>query len=487
MAEIRKSNSYQQTTRDILAIFFIKQHVFLMTFFGVVIGAILLMLLTPNQFQTEMQLVVKPFNAKPLVFDEDSTRMNFFNEVTEKSLNTVIFMLTAPEVLREVVIKNHLADPDDEAEILAKSEMIKASIKAEPLTMSSLIKVTIKGREPEAITAQLQTLGDAYIRYHIKINQATEGRLRFFTEQTEHFKKKYENVTNELANASRDMKIVDPTMQKDTGLTLVRDLELSKIQLTGQITALRSKAESLKAAAAKFNEKGQLVGLPAETISAYPALIEMEKSLAQLHINRQRAANDFQPTSKQVQDAETQYASMKAQIKRSMEQIINDLEIQVKSLQRGIQEADEKISDFRSGSLELTGNALRLEQLALEQKLTKDNYTLYSAKQEEARINDEKDRAQFANISIANPPAVPTSPVFPRKGIITALALVVGLMLGLAFSALAYAMEQRIWTPTDISVHTGLRVLGTFDAVSTKDAGASFGWWKRKLNRALAS
>lgn len=250
---------------------------------------------------------------------------------------------------------------------------------------------------------------------------------------------------------------------------------------------MRSKAESLKAAAAKFNEKGQLVGLPAETISAYPALIEMEKSLAQLHINRQRAANDFQPTSKQVQDAETQYASMKAQIKRSMEQIINDLEIQVKSLQRGIQEADEKISDFRSGSLELTGNALRLEQLALEQKLTKDNYTLYSAKQEEARINDEKDRAQFANISIANPPAVPTSPVFPRKGIITALALVVGLMLGLAFSALAYAMEQRIWTPTDISVHTGLRVLGTFDAVSTKDAGASFGWWKRKLNRALAS
>ena len=268
MAEIRKSNSYQQTTRDILAIFFIKQHVFLMTFFGVVIGAILLMLLTPNQFQTEMQLVVKPFNAKPLVFDEDSTRMNVSNEVTEKSLNTVIFMLTAPEVLREVVIKNHLADPDDEAEILAKSEMIKASIKAEPLTMSSLIKVTIKGREPEAITAQLQTLGDAYIRYHIKINQATEGRLRFFTEQTEHFKKKYENVTNELANASRDMKIVDPTMQKDTGLTLVRDLELSKIQLTGQITALRSKAESLKAAAAKFNEKGQLVGLPAATLSA---------------------------------------------------------------------------------------------------------------------------------------------------------------------------------------------------------------------------
>ena len=60
-------------------------------------------------------------------------------------------------------------------------------------------------------------------------------------------------------------------------------------------------------------------------------------------------------------------------------------------------------------------------------------------------------------------------------------------MLGLAFSALAYAMEQRIWTPTDISVHTGLRVLGTFDSVSAREAGSSMGWWKRKLNRALAS
>lgn len=458
----------QQTARDLASIFFIKKRVFLMTFFGILLGALALSLLSPNVYEANMQLVVKPFNAKPLVFDEDSSRMNVFNEVTEKTLNTVIYMLKAPEVMREVVLAHQLADPGDEDGILREIAILQGSITAEPLTLSSLIEVRMRGRDAEGITEQLNTLAAAYIRHHIKVNQATEGRLQFFSDQTEYFRQKYEEATARLVEAGRSMQIVDSEIQKDTGLTLVRDLELNKLQTSNQISVLVSRIDSFRQAMqrAQTTTDSPLSGLPSETIASYPALIEMEKSLAQLHINRQRATNDFQPNSKQVRDAEVQFSSMKTQIRRNMQQIIHDLETQVASLQKMIIDADSKILDLQRAALGLSGNSALLAKLALEQTIAKDNYLLYSGKKEEARINDEKDKAEFANVAVSKRPTVPQSAWFPKKGTIMAVALVVGLMLAFAFSAISYAMEQRLWTPTDIAAHSNLRVLGTFDAIN---------------------
>jgi uncharacterized protein involved in exopolysaccharide biosynthesis len=129
-------------------------------------------------------------------------------------------------------------------------------------------------------------------------------------------------------------------------------------------------------------------------------------------------------------------------------------------------DADSKILDLQRAALGLSGNSALLAKLALEQTIAKDNYLLYSGKKEEARINDEKDKAEFANVAVSKRPTVPQSAWFPKKGTIMAVALVVGLMLAFAFSAISYAMEQRLWTPTDIAAHSNLRVLGTFDAIN---------------------
>ena len=461
----QRRQAYRQTARDVVAIFFVKKHVFILTLIGVIAGALALSLLTPPIYEANTQLIVKPYNSKPLVFDQDSSRMNVFSEVTEQTLNTVIFLLTSPEVLKEVVIAHNLASPDNDDDVLEEIASLKGRIKAEPLTMSSVVKVSMRGRDPQAITAQLNTLVDAYIRHHIRVNQATEGRLKFFDQQTEYFRAQYDRLNESLANASKRLDIIDPSAQKDTNLILIKDLELSKSQMKSQIEAFRAKIESFRGAINNFKNNDRLAGLPAETLLTYPALVEMEKSLAQLLINRQRTVNDFQPSSKQVQDASQQYGAMKAQIRRSMEQIVLDLEGQIASLTRSMEDVDNKIADVRRRSINLTGDALEMERLSLEHRLTKENYSLYSAKREEARINEEKDRAQFANVTVANRPLTPNTPWFPQRAKIMMLAIPLALMLALAFTAMAYAMEQRLWTPTDMNLHTDLRVLGTFDAI----------------------
>jgi uncharacterized protein involved in exopolysaccharide biosynthesis len=187
--------------------------------------------------------------------------------------------------------------------------------------------------------------------------------------------------------------------------------------------------------------------------------------LAQLVINRQRAKSDYVAGSKQVQDADAQYFNMKMQIKQQLEAIIDDLQHQNASTQKAIDETDRRIAEIKKASINLSGSAVEMERLALEQKLVRDNYSLYSAKREEARINEEKDKRLFANVTIASHPQVPVTPWFPQRGRIMMLSIPLALMLALAFSASSYAMEQRLWTPTDISMRTNLRYLGSLDSV----------------------
>lgn len=461
----------QQTTRDFLNILFIKKRIFLLTFFGVFLGALILSLIVPPVYQSDMQLIVKPYNAKPLIFDEDSTRMNVYNEVSEKSLNTVINMLKAPEVLRQVVLIQHLADENDEEAIIKQIDKLSRNLKAEPLTLSSIVAVTLKGGDPKLIVAQLNTLVDVFIRHYIAINQETKGRLEFFTQQADYFHKRYDEINQKMIQDGRSKNIIDPLAQKEAGLAIIRDLETNKMQLSSQIVTLTSRIEAFKRALQNGNNSS-VAGLPSELVVLYPALVEMEKSLAQLNINVQRATNDFQPSSKQVQDSLAQVDAMKAQIRRSVMQVISDLEVQVASLKRSIDDVDGKIATTHNNGLILSGDAALLEQVAIELKLAKDNYLLYSAKKEEARISQERDRARFANVSVSNQPSIPLSPIFPKKGMIVGVSLIVGLLLAMAFSTISYALEQRLWAATDIKFHCDLPVLGTFDAVGNQTNNA---------------
>ncbi len=460
-------DGYRQTVRDIIAVFFIKKHVFVTTFIGVMVGALLVSLLVPPIYETSTQLVVKPQFSKPLVFDEIGSRMDVFSDVKEQTLNTVIFLLTSPEVLREVIVKYKMADLADENDVLSEIENLRRRIKAEPLTNSNIIKVSYRGRDPQGITEQLNTLIDAYIRYHIRVNQTTEGRLDFFNDQTQQVRKRYLQLNKELEVASRTLGVIQPDRQKEENLKLMKDLEFSKVQLVAKIQEASTRVESFRSALERLQSEVRMIGLPSETIINFPALVEMEKSLAQLLINRQRANSDYTPNSKQVRDANAQYFNMKAQIRQHMEEIVKDLELGMASGRKNVEDIDRQIEAVRQRNLQLAGDTLEYERMQLEHKLAKDNYTLYSGKQEEARINDEKDRARFANVSVASRPTVPVTPWFPQKDKILLLSVPLALVLALALSAAVYAMEQRIWTPTDISMHTNLRYLGSVDAINT--------------------
>ena len=481
-----RRQEYRQTARDIVSVFFVKKNILIWVFLGVVVGALMLSLLTPPVYESSVQLIVKPSNSKPLIFDQQESRVDVNNQVTEQSLNTVIFLLTSPDVLREVAISTKMATAEDGKALRESVDYLKSHIKAEPMTMSSVVKVTMKGGDPQIVTERLSTLVDTYIKFYIKVNQATEGRLEFFDEQAELFRLRYDQLTKQLASAGKQMGVIEPSVQKDNALLTLRDMDSSKTQLEIQHESLRGKLESIESSLAKMKQTGFFPGLPPEIVTTYPSIVEMERSLAQLTINLSRNESDYMPGSAPVRDAAAQISAIKTQIRKGLDQVVIDLRAQTVSNRRAASELQERMDMLRQDNVNLSAELLELDRLSLEHKLAKENFAMYSAKREEARINEEKNRARFANVTLVNRPEVPGGPSFPRPGMIMMLSIPLALVLALSLSATVYSMEQRLWTPTDMRLHTELKVLGAFDAVGVVEDTAFGDLWQALKRRTKA-
>ncbi|MGB0466843.1 MAG: GumC family protein [Pontibacterium sp.] len=460
----QRRENFGRTSRDIVSIFFYTRKTFVLSFVGVIVGALLVALLSTPVYKVSGRLIVKPRIEKPLSFDTGNSGMSLLEKVDQQTLNTVVYLLTSFEVVSDVVRKHGLADDGDEKDLLVQTAMMMGSLTAEPLSLSNIIAVEFKGENPEAITAQLNTLLDTYISYHIKVNQASSGSLSFFDQQAELYERKYLDLTDQLADTRKRLRLSNPALQANNSLNVIRDLEIRKARLVGGMRAAAQRIEQLKVAAKTVGREG-LSGLPQVVRESYPAVVEMERSLTQLIINVQRARSDFQPGAKPVLDAELQYNNMKAQISDYIRDVIGGLLSEQQALQEEITSIDEQIGKSRTTLGQVSSDAVLLQRMEFELDLAKENYRLYAGKREGARISSEKDRSLFANVSVASRPQEPVSPWFPRRSLIMVASIPLALIVAIAASIIAYSTNQTVRNPADVHLRTRLRLLGTLDAV----------------------
>ncbi len=450
-----------QTLRDVLAIFFFKKRVFLGVFLGVLFATIAVALLSPPRYQVTADLLVKPSLTKPFMVQAEANTY-FEATVSLKDLNTVIFLLQSTEHLAQVVEKLGLAPMDDPRAVQAQVNALKAALKAEPLTESNVVRVTFTGRDPKQTTETLSAIVNNFVDFFIEINRV-KGGLGFFENQTAFLQRRLAQLNQELEQVTKQEGIVDPQVQRLTLLELVRNLEQERMRLRAQLEEVRAKFSAFDEVQRRFDKEGGrgLVGLPKSATYDFPALIEMEKTLAQLTINLQRARNDYQPDSKPVRDAEMQLGNMRQQIRQYLRQIVEDLRVEEKSLLSALASVEKRIEEVQREAVRLTGKALAYEQLKLEKEVVSKQYSLYADKQEEARIREAKDEARFANVSIAAAPRLPNAPVFPRPTLMITLALLLGPIIAAGLAMAAYLSEQRIYSPADAAPL--VPVLGTLE------------------------
>lgn len=423
------------TARDIAAVFFRQKRLFLLSFIVVFLGSLLYGWVAPT-YQSEMKILARRRRVDPVV-TSTPTQPEFTREpVTEEELNSEAALLRDYDILSTVArqeqlrpskwwwladIRNHSRS----AELEYAIRRLDSNLTIEPVKKSTLIVVHYRSSTPARASQVLQALGAAYMQRHEQV-QRPSGEFQFFDEQTKLARQELESAETRLLAFGKSEGVVSASLERDLALQKLSDAASSELKTRVSLAETAQKIKSLES---------KLTILPARTTTQIrntdnPQLLEKLKStLLALELKRTELITKFQPSYRLVQEVDQQIKEAKMAIAAEDQLPIRDettapepnhewakselvkSEVEFSALAARSKAIGTMLASYREQAQELGAQTIQQNELLKNFNEVESRYLLYEKKREEARISDALDRGGILNVTLAEPPTVPTLPV----------------------------------------------------------------------------
>jgi uncharacterized protein involved in exopolysaccharide biosynthesis len=491
-----EENAYHTTARDFLAIGFRQRRLIITTFFGITAAIIVIALLLPKQYQSEMKILVRHERADSVVTAERESPQQFRTEVSEEELQSEAELLKSKDLLSKVVtacdlqkqdadsfwtwLSSKISRPDVNPGVAADETISRAVLELEknlevrPIKLTNLISVSYKAADPHRAARVLNTLSNLYLEKHLAMHRVP-GAFDFFHQQAEEYR---------TALAKSEARLVDFGHQEGVSPTLTREITVRKL------SDFEAASHETQAAILETKQRIRTLETQLSTLSPRhttqvrtldnPQLMEHLKStLLELELKRSALLTRFEPTYRPVQEVDQQIAQAREAIvaaeKAPLKDETTDRDPTYEALRAELAKANTEfaalqtrasatsamIRSYRAESQRLDHQEVLQQDMLRAAKANEENYLLYLRKQEEARISDALDRQRISNVLIAEAASLP----FKSQG-----RRLLFVILGTLFASLASVMlgfvvdhwDPSFRTPQEVQDFLGSPVLAAF-------------------------
>jgi uncharacterized protein involved in exopolysaccharide biosynthesis len=463
------------TVRDVMAVLFRQWRVLLVSFVVLVVVAVVLSGALTTTYKAEMKILVRRERVDPVVTAQSSALSQVVQEeITESELNSEVELLNSQDLLRQVVVSNHLyskqrswreifGKASEEVSIARAVRQLATALKAEPVRKTNMILVNYDSSDPELSARVLSSLASLYVEKHLQVHRPS-GEFKFFDQETAELRKGLDLAETRLADFTREGGVVSAQLERDLTLQKASELEASLTQTRAAIAETEQRIRTLEQ---------QLASIPPRMVtqvrvSDNPQLLQQMKStLLTLELKRTELLSKFEPAYRPVQELEKQISETRAAIAGEKNAPVRDevtdqdptyqwlkselakAQTEVSGLKARAAATTAALIKYRTGARALQQSAIKQQDLLRTAKTEEENYLLYSRKEEEARINDALDRRGILNVAIAEAPTVPALPsrslLFPG---LLSVFLASTLSVGLAFAS--DFLDPSFRTPDDV-------------------------------------
>ncbi len=486
MHEIMSSPGHRPhsfTARDVVAIGFRHQRLLVLCFVGVLLGVGLSALVLPTKYRAETKLLVKRERVDPVVSPDQNAPMMFHDTVSEEEINSEVELIQSADVLQKVVqtcgldkkkfLSSFLHPGQTPANRIDKAVSdLRGDLQLEVIKKTNVISIAYESHDPKLAQKVLAALDDAYVQKHLDVHHPT-GQFQFFDQQADQYKKDMLEAEAQLKAFAEKQGGVAPTTLRDMTLQKLADFSStlentrnSIAETEKRIGALESQSQSTPARLTTQMKKAD-----------NPQVLEsLKASLQTLELKRTELLTKYQPTYPLVQEVDKELADTRAALAKEesspVKEETTDQNPTYAWVSSELAKAKADLSGLKARETSLTATvnvytaqARQLDQQGLLQgdltrteKADEENYLLYTKKKEEARIEDALDRTRLLNVSVAQPPLLPSLPTrSPWIFALVACLLAVAVSLGVVF-AIDYS-DQSFRTPSEVLSELRIPVL----------------------------
>lgn len=467
----------EATLRDIVMPLFRRRRLLILTFCGVLLGAIVAAVFLSSRYEAQMDILVNRSRMDPVVTTEQfSQTAPVVPAVTEEEINSEVQLLQSGDLLKQVVLANKLQDIEkdslwskltpkrDEDYYVAKAtERLGKKLKIDAVKKTNIVEVSYQSADPQLAYGVMSALSIGYLQKHIEVNRPA-GSYDFFAKETDKYQKALQDSEVRLADFGR----VEGSSAPDVVRTDMAQ------QVATSIASLHQAQQAAAADEQRIrNEQAQLNTTPARSTtleasnSADVLLQQLGTNLLAAQLRRTQLAMKYDPSYPLVQEADQEIAETQAAIKEAEKtKYVNqttDRDPTYELLREDIAKASADLASQRATAsavaqsidsmnlkmVDLDQKAVKQSDLIRETKANEANYLLYLSKREQEKTSDALDQKRIANVAIASPPTLPVLPAYSAL-----LVLAIGFLLAIIAAAgaafVAEFLDPSFRTPDEV-------------------------------------
>jgi uncharacterized protein involved in exopolysaccharide biosynthesis len=354
---------------------------------------------------------------------------------------------------------------------------VEDGIKVEPVRDSDILTLRVRMPSPKLCVDVSNILLEDYLRRRIAIERGAAGP-DFFSAGLAEAKTRLEKASQERAEVRARFNLSDPAEQRSLDLRELSTLSGEILENDAEIAKLTGQHEVVQ------SETGKMPDLVTKerVVSNNPVLQTIKDRITALEVDRAKTASRYQPGSEMLKIIDGQLATLHNELNRESATVLSSVTTEANPTKRNF-DSTSKQQTMELAGLRDRNQALKvpaaqlnkqiqdlekgndeLEAAEREYRLAEQDYVAFSKRYSEARMSEELDARRIANVSLAGPPEVPITPVYPRKMFLMEIGMAVALVLGLALAALLEAMEDRVFDERGLlTPGGGVPYLGTVE------------------------
>ncbi|MFH1458936.1 MAG: GNVR domain-containing protein [Candidatus Omnitrophota bacterium] len=493
-----KENSPQQqaSLRDYLFILFHRKNFFLIPAFIIFFTATIGSFFLPKYYSSSVlvlmqeEKVINPLSSQRIMANPNTTLMEQLKTLTAKILNYPQLLMVIEGLELDKKIKNTL-----ELEQLILSIRKHTDIR---LKSSDVFEVIYEDKDPKLAQQLVNTLVNAFINFNIKTKEAIAlTGVKFAQSQAEIYKEKIEESELALYEFRKKYPLQKPGKDTDINVSLLIN---NQTLLTNTQLALKEGQDQL------VRIQNQLSGrvpveLSADQIASDPNIETLNTQLKAL----QRQLDD----TMQIDPASSFILTLKLQIDdlsrrlseqtqkvidsytpeteplfyRQLEQKSKEMIEQIKSLKRQEKELQKNVDLYEARIDSLPEQDKIYSQLLRDNRVNNNIYEMLSMKVEENRLDAIELQQIGIRYEIIEEGRIPLKPSKPRKLIISVVAFILGILMGLGCVFLVELGDHSFRNTEDACRALSIPVIGSTMKILTLGQLYQL---RKKRNKAIA-
>ncbi|MEA2747476.1 MAG: polysaccharide biosynthesis transport protein [Myxococcales bacterium] len=370
--------------------------------------------------------------------------------------------------------------PKSPAPLEATVATLRGRLTIEPVKGSRLVLVKIQDTRPEQARRLADAVARAYIQQNLdKMINATGDTVVWLSGQLDHFKLELEQTENSLHEFKKQNDLPSSTLED-----LSKMIRLEMQDYDGALTRTRMRRQEL---AARHSELAKITAdqpdqLPASELLSNAFLGGLRSKFQEAQRERaELVAEGKGENHPAVKKADEKLALSKSQLLSEIKNIQGAVARDLSIIERQENGEASLYEGARKKAVDLNLKELEFHRL---DRMRAQNEKLYAVLLEQMKEADLRRMMNTNNIRLVDSAQEPKDPIAPRVSTNVGIAVLAGLILGLALAIIREQLDNTLKTPQDIEQRLGVTFLGLLPEIAEDDPA---GGPKRRTRRRAAA